>query len=192
MTERELAGELGRNLDLSFERLVRAYQDRLYSFAWRLTHHAQDAEEVVQEAFVRAYQALKTYPPERIETMDLKPWLYRILLNVFRNRIRRGRPQIVSLDKIIADSGIPRVDEGPIDPESLVGDSEIRNHLEKALISLPEKYRVPVVLRYVEGIEYSKMREILKQPEGTIKANVHRGIRLLRERWIRQNKEKEG
>jgi RNA polymerase sigma-70 factor (ECF subfamily) len=192
MTERELAGELGKNLDGSFEWLVRVYQDRLYSFARRLTNHAQDAEEVVQEAFVRAYQALKTYPSERIETMDLKPWLYRILLNVFRNRVRRGRPQTVSLEKMNADGGIPRVNEGPIDPESLVGDSEIRNHLEKALSSLPEKYRVPVILRYVEGIEYSKMREILKQPEGTIKANVHRGIRMLKEKWSQRNKEKEG
>jgi RNA polymerase sigma-70 factor (ECF subfamily) len=189
MTEREFAEELGKNLDGCFERLVRAYQDRLYSFAQRLTRHVQDAEEVVQETFVRAYQALKTYPPGRIESMDLKPWLYRILLNVFRNRIRRGCLQTVSLDKINVNSGMSKVNEATIDPESLVGESEIRKQLGKALTSLPEKYRVPVVLRYVEGIAYSEMREILKQPEGTIKANVHRGIELLRSRWIQRDKE---
>jgi RNA polymerase sigma factor (sigma-70 family) len=190
MVEKDLGRNLGKDLDGSFERLVKVYQVRLYSFARRLTNHSQEAEDIAQEAFVRAYRALKTYPPERIEMMDVKPWLYRILLNVFRNQVRRGHLQTVPLEKIHSHLSEPRVTEGPIDPESLVGDFEIRNHLRIALALLPEKYRVPVVLRYVEGIGYSKMGEIFNQPEGTMKANVSRGIRLLREMWILRNKEK--
>jgi RNA polymerase sigma-70 factor (ECF subfamily) len=189
MIEKDLRCALGKDLDGNFERLVKGCQGRLYSFALRLTNHSHEAEDIVQEAFVRAYRALKTYPSGRIEAMNVKPWLYRILLNIFRNRLRRGQLRTISLEKIHSHLDKVRGNGRAIDPESLFGDSEIQNHLKIALALLPEKYRTPMVLRYVEGFGYSKMREILKQPEGTIRSNVSRGIRLLRERWIQRSKE---
>ncbi|MER3459109.1 MAG: RNA polymerase sigma factor, partial [Chloroflexota bacterium] len=87
----DLAAQLATGVDSHFERLVLAYQDRLYAFALRLSANPQDAEEIVQDAFVRAYHALKRYEAERIRTMALKPWLYQIALNVFRNRARTRR-----------------------------------------------------------------------------------------------------
>src|SRR5215471_740605 len=89
---------LARDLDGTFESLVRAYQDRLYSFALRVTRNAQDAEEVAQDAFVRAYRALATYGEERIRALALRAWLYRITLNVARNRLRGKKPKFVSID----------------------------------------------------------------------------------------------
>lgn len=90
--DRELSRALGEDAAGNFERLIRGYQDRLYRFSLRLAGNRADAEEIVQEGFVRAYRALKTYPPGRVESLDLNPWLYRIVLNVFRNRVRKARP----------------------------------------------------------------------------------------------------
>ena len=76
--------------------LVVAYQDRLFSFALRLTGRREDAEEVAQDAFVRAYRALGAYPAERIRTMALRAWLYQITLNVARNRFRGKKLKVVN------------------------------------------------------------------------------------------------
>ena len=80
--EGSLETDLARDLDGSFERLVLAYQDRLYAFALRFCGNREDAEEVAQDAFVRAYRALKTYPADRVRALALRAWLYRIALNV--------------------------------------------------------------------------------------------------------------
>jgi len=189
MEEKILAAELSRNIDQGFEKLVRAYQDRIYSFALRLTNHAQDGEDIAQEGFVRAYRALKTYPAERIKTMDLKPWIYRIVLNVFRNRRRGYRPKTVSLDDQNAHLALESREHTAPSPQFVLEISERRKQLAEAVASLPGKYRVPVVLRHVEGLTYKEMSEILEEPEGTVKSNVHRGARLLREAWVRQRKE---
>jgi RNA polymerase sigma-70 factor (ECF subfamily) len=172
VNEKDLATALGKNLDGSFERLVRIYQNRLYSFALRLSHNTQDAEDIAQEAFVRAYQALKSYSQDRIEVMVLKPWLYKITLNVFRNRARGRHPQFVSLDKTENYSPVER-----------------RNQLDALVARLPEKYRVAVILRYVEGLDYAKLAAALGQPIGTVKSNVHRGIQLLRKSASKQMRE---
>ena len=73
-----LALDLAADLDAAFESLVRTFQDRLFSFALRLCGNREDAEEVAQDSFVRAYRALKTYPEERIRALSLQAWLYRI------------------------------------------------------------------------------------------------------------------
>jgi RNA polymerase sigma-70 factor, ECF subfamily len=191
MEEKILAEELSRNLNRNFERLVEAYQDRIYSFALRLTNHAQDGEDIAQEGFVRAYRALKTYPAERIRSMELKPWLYRIVLNVFRNRRRGFRPAILPLRETDAYPGTEGGREADPSPQALLEGSERRQQLTQALSSLPGKYRTPVILRHVEGLTYGEMSEILGQPAGTLKSNVHRGLQLLRKAWVRKVKEGE-
>src|SRR5437660_5426440 len=86
-----LTNDLAADLDAAFESLVRTFQDRLFSFARRLSRNREDAEEVTQDTFVRAYRALKTYPGDRIRALALQAWLYRITLNVARNRLRGKR-----------------------------------------------------------------------------------------------------
>lgn len=186
MNEEELVTALGKNLDGSFERLVRTYQNRLYSFALRLSHNTHDAEDIAQEAFVRAYQALKSYTQDRIEVMVLKPWLYKITLNVFRNRARGRHLQLVSLDKIDDDSPVEPQDDERQRPESIFETTESRKQLDALVARLPEKYRVAVILRYVEGLDYAKLAAVLGQPIGTAKSNVHRGIQLLRKSVSKQ------
>jgi len=181
-TQPDLVGCLSADLAGSFEHLMQTYQDRLYSFALRLSGDAQDAEEIVQDAFVRAYRALQGYSAERIAALALRPWLYRITLNVFRNRLRNKRIAVVSLESLPEE----RLDHELANheqerPEGTVVRAELRDELIAGLMALPERYRVAVVLRHVEGLSYVEMAETLSQPVGTIKANVHRGIQQLRQ-----------
>jgi RNA polymerase sigma-70 factor (ECF subfamily) len=189
VNEEELATALAKNLDGSFERLVRIYQNRLYSFALRLSHNTHDAEDIAQEAFVKAYQALKSYSRDRIEIMVLKPWLYKITLNVFRNRVRGRHLQLASLNKTDDDTPVEPQDDESQRPESIFETTESRNQLDALVARLPEKYRVAVILRYVEGLDYAKLAAVLRQPIGTAKSNVHRGIQLLRKSVSKQMRE---
>jgi RNA polymerase sigma-70 factor (ECF subfamily) len=182
-----LIAALARNLDGAFESLVRAYQHRIYAFALRRAGNPADAEEIAQDAFVRAYRALATYPSERIQALALRPWLYQIAHNVARNHardhasVRRGA--IVSLDTRDEDEPAGRIepeDDPGGRPEALVEAGERRRELAARLAALPARYRSAVVLRHVEGFSYVEIAELLNQPVGTVKANVHRGVRLLR------------
>jgi RNA polymerase sigma-70 factor (ECF subfamily) len=171
-----LASALATDLAGTFDRVVLAFQDRLYRFALRLTGSAADAEEIAQDAFVRAYRALEGYPPGRRRALALRPWLYRIALNVARNRFRRPRLLTTPLDGAAA--------ERLADPGRPPGAALERDERERALAghvaALPERYRAAVVLRHVEGLGYAEIGAILGQPVGTAKANVHRGVAALR------------
>src|SRR5712691_11400275 len=94
----ELSTCLAEDLESYFEQLMQTYQHRLYAFALRQVGNAQDAEDIVQETFLRAYHALKNYPASRIRTLQLRQWLYKITLNVFRNAVRRPELEAASLD----------------------------------------------------------------------------------------------
>lgn len=174
-TRGELERRLAEDLDGSFEQLVLAYQDRLYAFALSLTGRPEDAEEVAQDAFVRAYRALRGYPPERVREMELKAWLHRVALNVFRNRVRGRRPALVALNGEVVDFERPGPDE------SLVND-ESRREMAELVAGLPARYRSAVVLRHVQGFSYAEIAGILGRPVGTVKSDVHRGVEELRRR----------
>src|SRR5437879_2224564 len=96
--DRELKERLVDGVDGAFELLVRAYQHRLYAFALGLSGNPADAEEIAQDAFLRAYRALGGYRAERIRELRLGAWLHRITLNVMRNRVRRRGLRVVPLD----------------------------------------------------------------------------------------------
>lgn len=176
----ELPAALAADPRGSFEQLVLAYQDRLYGFGMHLSGRRQDAEEIAQEAFIRAFRALERYPAEQIRTLKLRPWLYQIALNVFRNRVRGDQPRLESLDGVEEGPAAlqTRDEEGP---ERHAEASETRARLRALLLALPERYRIAVVLRHVEGLSYAEIATLLGQPVGTVKANVHRGTRALRE-----------
>jgi len=179
-----LAASLAEDLDGNFESVVRRFQDRLFTFSLRLTASREDAEEVAQDAFVRAYRALKTYPAERVRAMALRAWLYQVTLNVARNRLRKKRHPTVSLDG--DDAGGARAARQAHDDPSVRPDARFEVKRERADIAtlvaqLPDRYRSPLILRYVEGLKLEEVAAILKQPLGTTKSNVHRAINALRE-----------
>lgn len=179
--DRSLAVALATDLDGHFEWLVLAFQDRLYRFALRLCGSAQDAQEVTQDTFVRAYRALARYPTEQRRSLGLRPWLYRIALNVARNRFRRRRLSLVPLDDVTDGASREPAASAAEQPAAVLEQAERRRGLARLVAALPDRYRAAVILHHVEGLGYGEVASILGQPVGTAKANVHRGIRLLRE-----------
>src|SRR6266568_9358364 len=158
--------------DRVFERLVRDHQNRIYALGLALTGNSHDAEDVAQDTFVRAYRALATYPPERIRDLKQKAWLHRIAVNVVRNRVRGVRPRLVELNGSEPDRA-----SGP--EEDVIRKLEV-DALAARVACLPPRYREAVVLRHIHELSYAEAAEALGQPVGTVKANVHRGLKILR------------
>ena len=168
---RKLAGDLDRH----FPELVAELQGAVYNGARRWLRGRQDAEDVAQEAFVRAYRALQGYPPERIAELRLRPWLFTITLNLCRNhvRTRSRRPQQSTLD---AGREIPDRAEVEHDVVAAMAIDEWRDRLSH----LRRRQREAVVLRHVVGLSYAEIGEILKCPPGTARSDVSRGLSQLR------------
>lgn len=176
---RDLPALLATDLDGHFGQVMAVYRHRLHAFALRHSGNAQDAEDIVQETFLRAYHALKNYPVARIRTLHIQQWLYKITLNVFRNRARRVEPQSVPLD-VSEESPTLEIEDQSGGPDEAVYRDEWRYELEQWVATLPEPYRSAVNLHYFEDLSLREVAELLNEPVGTVKANVHRGLQLLR------------
>jgi RNA polymerase sigma-70 factor (ECF subfamily) len=155
-----------------FERMVQEHQHRVYALSYALTGNRMDAEEVAQDTFLRAYRALITYTPDRVRELKQRAWLHQIAVNVVRNRHRGVRPRLVELNGSEPDHGT-----GP--EEGAMRRAEM-DDLAARVACLPPRYREAVVLRHVQELSYAEVADALGQPVGTVKANVHRGLKLLR------------
>jgi RNA polymerase sigma-70 factor (ECF subfamily) len=165
----------------TFDRIVDDFQRRLYGFALRMTGNREDAEEIVQDAFVRAYRALGKMSIEQRRELRLQPWLYTITLNVTRNRLRSKRPPSVALDSLADPDALLRGSvDGPARPDDIVEQNAEVALVEAALLQLPMHLRAAATLRFIEGRSHPEIAEILNQPIGTVKSHVHRAVRILR------------
>ena len=171
-----LAERLAEDLDGVFEDVVIEHQHALFAFIAGLGWDPGLAEEVVQDAFVRAHRALAGYPPERVSELRLRPWLLRIALNALRNRLRGRRVQLVLLDR--PPDG---ADPAP-GPEAEAMRQADRARLGQALACIPQEQRAAVLLRYAHDLGYARIAEVLDRPVGTVKSDVHRGLTALRRR----------
>lgn len=165
----DLPARLAVDLDGSFEELVRRHQHVVYTTALRLVPTRADAEELAQEAFIRAYRALKRYPQDQVRSLRLRPWLARITVNLCRNaaRDRSRRPQTT----VLHDAGEEHARAHSTDDG--VGDGE---RWEALVVALPARQRAAVVLRHVQGMPYAEIAAALGVPVGTVKSDVHRGL----------------
>jgi RNA polymerase sigma-70 factor (ECF subfamily) len=163
-----------------FERDVLPLLPSLYGAAMRLTRNPSDAEDLVQETYLRAFRGFGGFQ----EGTNLKAWLYRILTNQFINtyRKRQREPQIVEgpddLDEwYLYDKLGGRSVEASAEAEVLdqIPDADVKNALE----SLPENFRIPVLLADVEGFSYKEIAEIMETPIGTVMSRLHRGRKAL-------------
>jgi RNA polymerase sigma-70 factor (ECF subfamily) len=181
-TDDALIAALADDLDASFEGLVLAHQDRIYSIALRVLGDPHDAEEAAQDAFVRAYRALAAWDERRIREVRLRAWLATIVLNLCRSRLTR-RPAAsrttLSLDLALPGELEPRAAEMH-GPAAISATRAAADHWASLLLTLPPVYRSAVVLRHVDGLTYPELAVALDRPEGTVKAQVHRGLALLR------------
>lgn len=180
-TDAALAARLARDVEEAFPSLVAAHQDRLYTIALRLLGDRRDAEEVAQDALVRAFRAMRGYPRERVASLRLRPWLASITVNLARNRRRRHDDRLPpnQLEPML-DAGFDPAADGRSAPATTVDRRETKRELATALLALTPAVRAAVVLRHVDGLSVAEMAEALGRPEGTIKAQVFRGLRELR------------
>jgi RNA polymerase sigma-70 factor (ECF subfamily) len=174
-------GRLARDLDGAFAGFLAHHQDFVYGLALRSARHEADAEDLAQEAFIRAYRALKGYPDGRIETLGPRGWLATIVRNLARDRARRRRPMNAPIDAVVERAADPGAG-----PEWQVADREAALAWRTRLDALPRRYREAVELRHVMGLGYPELATALGRPLGTVKSDVHRGVRLLREAWLRE------
>jgi RNA polymerase sigma-70 factor (ECF subfamily) len=168
------------DLNAAFPDLVAHHADLVYGVAVRLTRSPADAEDLAQEAFTRAFRALRGYPPERIASLQPRGWLAAIVGNLARDRARRAPPPTSALD-----DHVDRVVDGA-DPEGTVIRREADHAWQARLAALPGRYGLAVALRHVEGLSYPELAAALGRPLGTVKSDVHRGVEMLREALARE------
>jgi RNA polymerase sigma-70 factor (ECF subfamily) len=177
-----LAAHLAADLDGAFRALVTAHEDRLFTIALRLLGDPRDAEEVAQDAFVRAYRAMRGYDAARVRQLRLRPWLASIVVNLSRNRRRRldeRRPPL-QLEPFVDAGGEAAFPDGGATPHERAARRETLQMLATALAELPPGPRAAVVLRHVDGLSVAETAAALDRPEGTVKAQVSRGLAALR------------
>jgi len=162
-----------------FEKEVFVHLDALYRTAHRLTGHREEAEELVQETFLRAYRAFDRY---ELGT-NARAWAFRILRNTFLNQVERRKREYgaVPLDDVEPVLGAEDPDLGlsPDTYEELLG-RVLEDDVRDALMALPEAYRTVVVLADMEGLAYKEIAEIVDIPIGTVMSRLFRGRRTLR------------
>jgi RNA polymerase sigma-70 factor (ECF subfamily) len=171
-------------LDERFEREALPLLSEMYAAALRLTRNPTDAEDVLQETYLRAYRGFGTFK----EGTNLRAWLYRILTNAFINtyRKRQREPQTVSDDEVpewfLYEKLGGEAAEASAEAEVLerLPDEDV----QEALAALPEQFRLAVLLADVEGFSYKEIAEILEVPIGTVMSRLHRGRRALEKRLV--------
>ena len=165
-----------------FEADAMQYAPQLYSAALRMTRHPADAEDVLQETFLKAYRAYHTYT----QGTNLKAWMYRILTNSYINIYRRKQRQPDESDlaeiedlylyrRLGGAEGATRSRSAEDELIDLLTEHKVKEALE----GLPENFRMPVLLADVEGFSYKEIAEILDIPLGTVMSRLHRGRKAM-------------
>ncbi|MFG3706428.1 RNA polymerase sigma factor [Micromonospora sp. NPDC047670] len=174
----QLTDLLAQDLDAGFTELVRVHARAVHAFLLRVSGSAAEADDLGQDAFLRAYTALQGYPPERRRALQPRAWLMTIAANVWRNHVRSSSRRPLSVMRV--DDAPDMWSDADPGPAECALNADDRGRLVAALSRLPEYYRVPVVLRHVVGMSYAEVAQIQGCPVGTAKAQVSRGMSDLR------------
>jgi len=190
MDETELADVIGRARQQdaeAFDRIIDAYGQRLYGYLYRLTGSRHDAEELLQELFLRLVRTIGAY--EHVGRFE--GWLFRIATNLVRDRIRRAGRALDTVRLETSEGGQDRYADArwrpggdasmPLPEEPLILKEEV-DAVQKALAELPEPEREVVMLRYFSSMSFAEIAETMETPLGTALARAHRGLAKLRER----------
>ena len=168
LVERVQAGDKS-----AFDLLVRKYQHRVLKLVSRFVSDAAEAEDVAQEAFLKAYRALASFRGDSA----FYTWLYRIAINTAKNALVSNRRRPVDFDLDLQDpeqyDRHARLKEGDT-PEGVLLTEEIRSVVEKAMEQLPEDLRTAIVLRELEGLSYEEIAEAMDCPVGTVRSRIFR------------------
>ena len=159
--------------------IVNLYQHKLYQICYRMLGNKQEAEDIAQEAFVRAYINLHSYDQKR----KFSTWLYRIGTNLCIDRIRKKKPDYYLDAEVAGTDGLDMYSQIAADeklPEDVVTQMELQDRIQYEISRLPDKYRSVIVLKYIEELSLQEISEILDMPLGTVKTRIHRGREALR------------
>ncbi len=165
-----------------FETDAMQYAPQLYSAAMRMARNPSDAEDLVQETFLRAYRGYGSFEAGT----NLKAWLYRILTNTYINKYRKDKRRPTESDLgdvedlyLYKRIGSEQTADSSRSAEDRVLDGLVESDIKQAVESLPENFRVPVLLADLEGFSYKEIAEILDIPIGTVMSRLHRGRKAL-------------
>ena len=166
----------------TFTEQVEPFMDALYAAAMRMTRNPADAEDLLQETFLRAYRGF----PNFTQGTNLRAWLYRILTNTYINtyRAKQRRPEQTELDEVEDMflyrrlGGLEAAALGRSAEDELM-DMFTETEVKEAIDALPDNFRVPVLLADVEGFSYKEIAEMMDTPIGTVMSRLHRGRKAL-------------
>ena len=156
-----------------FSKLIDKYKNMVYNLTYHMCNNLDDAEDLSQEAFLRAFQSLSRFNP----SYKFSTWLYQITLNIVRDRFKKKSLNCLSLDAPIEtdDSEIYRQHSDQTNnPEEIFSRKEKSRNIESAILSLPLTYREVIVLRHLQNLSYSEISSILKIPTSIVKVRLYR------------------
>lgn len=164
----------------AFDEIVSRYKDGIYNYVWRMVSNREDAEDLAQEVFVRAFAAIKTFRREA----NLRTWLYKIASNLCVDRYRRAgleKQWIIPLERQQNDTVRPiDIPDHSSDPRRSFERSELQAEVKKALLKLPEKLRSAIILFDIEGLSYEEIADAMGCPIGTVKSRIFNARMKLR------------
>lgn len=164
----------------AFAEIVEIYKNSIFQLCYRMLGNRHEAEDMAQEAFVRAYVNINSF------NQDLKfsTWLFRIATNLCIDRIRKKKPDYYLDAEVSGTDGLTMYSQLASDsplPEKQLESLELQETVQKEISKLPEKYRSVIVLKYIEELSLNEISEILDLPLGTVKTRIHRGREALRQ-----------
>ncbi len=162
----------------SFEREALPHLDLLYNFSRWMTNSRADAEDLVQETFLKAYRFWDGYE----EGTNIKAWLFKILKNSYINRYRREikEPETVNYEAVENRNNHERPDGISNSPSATFLGNLLEDDVSNAIASLPDDFRTVVILCDIEGLVYKEIAEFVECPVGTVRSRLHRGRKILR------------
>jgi len=169
----------GTGADETFAQEALSYVDSLYGTALRLTRHVPDAEDLVQDTYLKAFRAEAQFQ----RGTNLKAWLFTILHNTFRNRRRDAGRSPIDVDSEVVEQAMERGAQDRT-PEALLARATLDADLQSALDALPDAFRQAVWLRDVEEFSYAEIAAIVGVPIGTVMSRISRGRRMLHEKLV--------
>jgi len=163
----------------AFAEIVDLYKDKIYQLCYRMLGNAHEAEDIAQEAFIRAFVNIHTYDMSK----KFSTWLYRIATNLSIDRIRKKKPHYYLDAEVSGTDGLTMYSqvsaEGAL-PEDELETMELQATIQQEILKLPDKYRTVIVLKYIDELSLKEIGDILDIPIGTVKTRIHRGREALR------------